>query len=151
MPAISATAPGKIILFGEHAVVYGRAAIAVPVQQVRARVVVTARPRGLPGEVRVLAPDIGLDARLADLSENQPLAKVIRSVLSALGISISTRLLGEGHIHYPGGSWNGLRRSRFGGCVARVFNFSGPSSASRAGERPGLRGGKALSRYTFRD
>jgi mevalonate kinase len=88
MPAISATAPGKIILFGEHAVVYGRAAIAVPVQQVQARVVVTARPRGLPGDVRVLAPDIGLDARLSDLSENQPLAKVIRSVLSALGISI---------------------------------------------------------------
>jgi mevalonate kinase len=88
MPAISATAPGKIILFGEHAVVYGRAAIAVPVQQVRARVVVTARPHDLPGEVRVLAPDIGLDARLVDLSENQPLAKVIRSVLSALGSSI---------------------------------------------------------------
>jgi mevalonate kinase len=89
MPAISATAPGKIILFGEHAVVYGRPAIAVPVQQVRARVVVTAEPRGQPGEVRVLAPDIGLDVRLADLSENQPLAKVIQSVLSALGISFS--------------------------------------------------------------
>ena len=87
MPAISATAPGKIILFGEHAVVYGRPAIAVPVQQVRARVVVTAKPRGQTGEVRVLAPDIGLDARLADLSENQPLAKVIQSVLSALGIA----------------------------------------------------------------
>lgn len=86
MPAFSATAPGKIILFGEHAVVYGRPAIAVPVNQVRARAVVQAEPRGIPGSVRLKAPDIRLDAWLDDLPEHHPLAKAVREVFTNLGI-----------------------------------------------------------------
>ncbi len=87
MPAISALAPGKIILFGEHAVVYGRPAIAVPVQQVSARAVVTAEPR-LPGRsVRIQAPDIGLEASLAELPTLHPLKIVIEGVFDALQVA----------------------------------------------------------------
>jgi mevalonate kinase len=51
MPAISESAPGKIILFGEHAVVYNRPAIAVPVLQVRAKAMITPDPRRHQGDV----------------------------------------------------------------------------------------------------
>ena len=74
MPVITASAPGKIILFGEHAVVYGQPAIAAPVSQVRAKAQVTADVRGKAGHVRLIAPDIGLDAALDELSDDQPLA-----------------------------------------------------------------------------
>jgi mevalonate kinase len=87
MPAISATAPGKAILLGEHAVVYGQPAIAVPVSQVRARAIISARPDKQSGWVSVQAPNIGLEAALDELPANHPLSRVIMSVFEATGIS----------------------------------------------------------------
>jgi mevalonate kinase len=87
MPAFSAYAPGKIILFGEHAVVYGQPAIAAPVNQVRARASASPDLRGKPGAVRVQAPDIGLEALLDELPPDHPLGVALRSVLNTLGIT----------------------------------------------------------------
>lgn len=84
MPAFSASAPGKVILFGEHAVVYGRPAIAVPVLQVQAKAIVSVDPRSFPGLVKFLAPDIGLETSLYDLPEDHPLAAVILKAGAAL-------------------------------------------------------------------
>ena len=86
MPAISATAPGKIILFGEHAVVYGQPAIAAPVNQVRARAIISARPDQPRGWINLQAPDIGLESNWEDIPQDHPLVLVIKAVLEATGI-----------------------------------------------------------------
>lgn len=87
MPAYFATAPGKIILFGEHAVVYGRPAIAIPVLQVRAKAIINFDPRSAPGRVILRAPDIGLDTMLSDMPENHPLAVVLWKAASVMKLT----------------------------------------------------------------
>lgn len=93
MALISATAPGKIILFGEHAVVYGRPAIAVPVNQVWARSVIIPQPQGTPGHIQIQAPDIGLDESLSNLPDKHPLAEAVKSVLDEFGLHRSPACL----------------------------------------------------------
>lgn len=80
----TASAPGKIILFGEHAVVYGRPALAVPVSQVHADVDVSNADH--PG-IWIDAPDISLQAALLSLPPTDALRAVIERVLQTLRIS----------------------------------------------------------------
>jgi mevalonate kinase len=80
----TATAPGKIILFGEHAVVYGRPALAVPVTQVRASATVSEKSGS---GIWIEAPDINLTCELSQLAPDHPLAAVINNLFSALKIT----------------------------------------------------------------
>jgi mevalonate kinase len=80
----TASAPGKIILFGEHAVVYGRPALAVPVTQVHADVEVM---DGSRAGIWIHAPDIALHAELNSLPPDHAVGAAVRSVFAALGVS----------------------------------------------------------------
>ena len=57
MTSITASAPGKLMLYGEHAVVYGSPCIVTAVDQ---RVRVMVGPNG-EGEIHVKSPNVGLD------------------------------------------------------------------------------------------
>ena len=81
-PAIG-TAPGKVILFGEHAVVYGQPAIAVPVRQVRA--VATIQPSLSKGGLTVVAEDLGRVFSFSEGWAEDPLTAIIQKTLVHLG------------------------------------------------------------------
>lgn len=78
---IERSAPGKVILCGEHSVVYGFPAIAIPVSGVRTWVHIASRNDSTG--LQISAPDIGQTIALKDAQE-QPLALAARLVLETL-------------------------------------------------------------------
>ena len=78
------SAPGKIILFGEHAVVYGRPAIALPVAEVRATATIEPAPSG--SGLMLVAADIGKRLSLTTASPYEPLAAAARITLAHLSL-----------------------------------------------------------------
>src|SRR5512143_2445971 len=77
---MSAAACGKIILFGEHAVVYGRPAIAVPVTQVQATASVEPGEHGLT----IQAVDIDRTLTVDPRNSIDPLAAIVNLTLAHL-------------------------------------------------------------------
>jgi mevalonate kinase len=101
---ISESACGKVILFGEHAVVYGRPALAVPLADLRARVEV--KPRKKAGIV-IHARDLGREIYVPDASDDEPLAVITRLTLAKLGRSDNLKLTVESAIPVASGLGSG--------------------------------------------
>ncbi len=80
-----ASASGKAILFGEHAVVYGQPAIAVPLSHLRTTVQVESLDPGTTG-VLLDAPDINQSYWLHEAAGDDPLASAVRLTLDELGV-----------------------------------------------------------------
>ena len=81
---ITAATPGKVILFGEHAVVYGRPAIAVPVTQVKATATIEAARAGRG--LTILATDLARAVHVRDADPSDPLAAIVHAVLEFAGV-----------------------------------------------------------------
>jgi len=78
----TASAPGKVILFGEHAVVHARPAVAVAVTQVRATATVEPAPPG--SGLTLVAPDVEKRISLSSAPQDEPLAAAARHTLTHL-------------------------------------------------------------------
>src|SRR5436190_18399016 len=78
---LAATAPGKAILFGEHAVVYGRPALAVPVTEVQATATLTPAAEGF----WIDAPDLGRRYEMESAPADDPLAAAVALVAHRAG------------------------------------------------------------------
>lgn len=89
-----ACAQGKIILCGEHAVVYGRPAIAVPVAEVQARATVE---DGVEGQgIVIVARDLGRVVTLGDEASDEtrdPLLAAAVNTLEYLGLGLGHDLV----------------------------------------------------------
>ncbi|MCS7087839.1 MAG: mevalonate kinase [Thermoflexales bacterium] len=81
--AVARSACGKVILCGEHAVVYGRPAIALPLPSLRA----TATVHPAASALRILALDLGQVVDLETAPADEPLAHIVRLTLAHIGQS----------------------------------------------------------------
>jgi len=87
MPAISSYAPGKMILCGEHAVVYNQPAIAIPVTSLSTNTKFFARPTSLRGEVLIRARSIQLEESLSRLPADDSIRRTIEMVMEYFALS----------------------------------------------------------------
>lgn len=117
---MTASACGKIILFGEHAVVYGRPALAVPLSSLRARVRIE---EGQAGGTVIHALNLEREVRLEDASSDDALAAITRLGMAELGVIDPLEIFIESEIPVASGFGSGAAIST--AIVRAIAAYSG--------------------------
>lgn len=86
MPAFTVKAPAKLILLGEHAVVYGHPALAVPVASCWLRATMQARIKPANAGLTVSAPQLEIKCAFEALPELHPIKAAVNVTLQHLEI-----------------------------------------------------------------
>ncbi|WP_376790243.1 mevalonate kinase [Thermoflexus sp.] len=121
---VEASACGKVILLGEHAVVYGRPALAVPVCGLRARARAEPLPPGSGCWIEAL--DTGERLRLSEAPPDHPLAMAVRLALEHLALpEPDLRLVLRSELPIASGLGSGAAVSA--ALVRGIFRWSGQS------------------------
>ena len=84
MPAIISKASGKIILFGEHAVVYGYPAIAVPIDTIQVKVSILPAINKEQSIIKLRNINWHDDVLFTALDENDPIRISIKNVFALI-------------------------------------------------------------------
>lgn len=100
MRFVERTACAKIILCGEHAVVYGRPAIALPLPHLRAHARITAHD----GPCEIHAADLNETVNAANAPATQPLAAIVRLTCEHFGAETPPNVRVELHSGIPIGA-----------------------------------------------
>lgn len=86
MPAIKQSACGKVILLGEHAVVYEQPALAMPLSSKRVKAWIEPQILAPSGQIWVKSPFLGLDQDSLSLPEFHPVFQAIDLTLRELEV-----------------------------------------------------------------
>lgn len=86
MPATTATACGKLILLGEHAVVYHSPAIAIPLTGLRVRATIEPAIGQPQGKIHIKAALLDIDHDLSDLAAEHFVVQTLDLLFSFLGL-----------------------------------------------------------------
>ncbi len=86
MPAITATACGKLILLGEHAVVYDSPAIAIPLTSLKVRTTIEPAIGQSQGRIHIKASSLGINNDLNDLGKDHFLVHTLEILFMSIGL-----------------------------------------------------------------
>jgi mevalonate kinase len=87
-----ASAPGKAILFGEHAVVYDQPALAIPLSDLRTTITIRAFPEGETPSIHIDARDIDQTFWLHERDDGDPIVYAVHLTLDAIDRRLTSPL-----------------------------------------------------------